>query len=330
MGGIIRERMNFAPLFLALALGAGCAPGSAPVSPSVSPVPLIQPKVSATPIAFQVPGRKERLEALGDLAGVSKGQRGFFSVRFFQVLKAPKPRDWLSEHLEKGQTFAEFAACKPTRPQGRTIYLRPIGRMEAQTAQMRAYLEAFYGVQVVMSQPLDAKKLPGRFDIFTKKRQLLAPEILRRQVPQLRPDALCELAITNWDLYPSEDANFVFGLALQGQGVGVFSFARYDPAYFGDVRPAGWEKVRLRRSCKLVAHESCHVFGMSHCVYYNCLLNGVNHLDELDSRSFFLCPVCLRKFYHRFPGDLGRRTRALEAFCRQHGLDEEASWLARF
>ena len=34
------------------------------------------------------------------------------------------------------------------------------------------------------------------------------------------------------DLYPNESWNFVFGQANPGAGVGVFSFARYDPLFY--------------------------------------------------------------------------------------------------
>jgi len=40
-------------------------------------------------------------------------------------------------------------------------------------------------------------------------------------------DAICVIAITKIDLYPSDEWNFVFGIGSLFKGVGVFSFARY-------------------------------------------------------------------------------------------------------
>jgi len=46
---------------------------------------------------------------------------------------------------------------------------------------------------------------------------------------------------------------------------------------------------------KTACHELCHVFGMTHCPYYECLMNGSNLLNEADKKPFLLCPICLRK-----------------------------------
>ena len=47
-------------------------------------------------------------------------------------------------------------------------------------------------------------------------------------------DAFCVSAITMCDLYSRDDWNFVFGLARLGDGVGVYSLARYTPGFFED------------------------------------------------------------------------------------------------
>lgn len=46
---------------------------------------------------------------------------------------------------------------------------------------------------------------------------------------------------------------------------------------------------------KVSAHELIHTFGVHHCIYYECLMNGSNNLDEADHRPMELCPVDLRK-----------------------------------
>jgi len=48
-------------------------------------------------------------------------------------------------------------------------------------------------------------------------------------LPSLKPqDAYCMLGITNYDLYPGDHWNYVFGWATYNVGVGVFSFTRFD------------------------------------------------------------------------------------------------------
>src|SRR5208337_989956 len=73
------------------------------------------------------------------------------------------------------------------------------------------------------------------------------------------------------------------------------SFARYDPAFYGEQRGKDYQIILLRRSCKVLAHETAHMFGLAHCIYFRCLMNGSNHLAESDARPMHLCPVCLRK-----------------------------------
>ena len=46
---------------------------------------------------------------------------------------------------------------------------------------------------------------------------------------------------------------------------------------------------------KTACHELCHVLGMTHCPYYECLMNGSNLVNEADKKPFLLCPICLRK-----------------------------------
>jgi len=94
------------------------------------------------------------------------------------------------------------------------------------------------------------------------------------------------------DLYPEPSWNFVFGQASLRERVGVYSFARYDSAFYGEARDRDYETLLLRRSCKVLAHETGHMFGLAHCIYFNCLMNGSNHLAESDRRPLHLCPVC--------------------------------------
>lgn len=40
------------------------------------------------------------------------------------------------------------------------------------------------------------------------------------------------VALTTWDVYPGDEWNFVYGLAQASSYTGVWSLARYDPAFF--------------------------------------------------------------------------------------------------
>ncbi len=40
------------------------------------------------------------------------------------------------------------------------------------------------------------------------------------------------------------------------------------------------------------------MFGIGHCIYYHCLINGSNDLEKSDACPLYLCPVDLRKLHH--------------------------------
>ncbi len=126
--------------------------------------------------------------------------------------------------------------------------------------------------------------------------------------------------------YPDPNWNFVFGMASFRERVGVYSIARYHPPFDGGRAgrdPASWVRSR---ALKVMAHEIGHMFGMEHCTYYECVMNGSNHLVETDRRPMNLCPVCLRKLFHAVGFAPGRRYRELARFFARHGLETEAAW----
>ena len=51
----------------------------------------------------------------------------------------------------------------------------------------------------------------------------------------------------------------------------------------------------IYRALKTSTHELCHVLYLTHCHFYECLMNGSNLLSEADLKPFTLCPICLRK-----------------------------------
>jgi len=130
------------------------------------------------------------------------------------------------------------------------------------------------------------------------------------------------------DLYPDPSWNFVFGQASLRERVGVYSFARYDPAFYGEIRKEGYQKLMLKRSLRVLSHETAHMFGLQHCIFYRCALNGSNHLQESDSRPLHLCPVCLRKLQYGIGFDVLERYRGLARFCGEVGLSEERKWVS--
>jgi len=106
-------------------------------------------------------------------------------------------------------------------------------------------------------------------------------------------DAFCLVGFLISDIYPKEEWNYVFGLADSTKRVGVFSFARYHDSFYTaskifpdpDSKDDDPDLVAFR-ACKVMCHELGHLFNMRHCIYYSCLMNGSNSLEEASRKPF--------------------------------------------
>jgi archaemetzincin len=251
-----------------------------------------------------------------------------------------KDGDWLTRFREPGQSFEQYVARKPVRPDGRRnkLVLQPLGEMSAADREMietaRDYMTVFFALPVVIAAPL---KLPEegrriRRDGGKVWRQshtrVLLEQVLSRRLPD---DAIAYLGVTLEDLYPEPSWNFVFGQATLEDRVGVYSLARFFAAFDGEPDTAASRALGVRRSLAVLAHEAGHMFSMEHCTSHECVMNGSNSREELDRQREMLCPVCLRKLQHalgdRF--DVLTREEALLAFHRKHGQHELAHWTER-
>ncbi|KAL6059293.1 metallopeptidase [Balamuthia mandrillaris] len=201
-------------------------------------------------------------------------------------------------------------------------------------------------------------------DALPDARQLYIDSVCNFLVKIKPKDARCLVGVTMEDLYCSTDDSFTMGLAHSGR-VGLFSFGRYHPGKVwkqSDLeareraerrkrrrrrkgRPTKKQKqkveeatatkkqqelyVLLNRSCKVLVHELGHLFGIGHCIFWNCCMNGSGHLEEDYRQAMHLCPVDLHKLQHCLGFDVVERYRRMETFYRQHvdGFEEELKWV---
>jgi archaemetzincin len=248
-------------------------------------------------VHWRAPTPTERRAAIGPTAGLPQSlRRALEPSDAFAPIPAPGPSDWLANHPEAGQTFAQFVRACYHRPDTRchTIYLQPLGTFAPDDSppldQLQQFAAAFFALEVVVLPPLDIteSRVTARQNPYTHHTQLRTTDILALLRRQLPSDAYALLGITMTDLYPDPAWNFVFGQASLSERVGIYSFARYDPRFFGAAAPDEWQQLMLWRSCKVLAHETAHMFGIAHCVYFHCLMNGSNHLAESDARPLHL------------------------------------------
>lgn len=284
--------------------------------------------------AFEVPDRYQRAAAAGSLLGLeAKLRRAFRDEGEFQPKKEPEFSDWLTHHPEPGQTFDQYLASRPNVPSAsrKTLYILPIGEFEEGVAPdlelLQSYTAAYYHpLPVKMLPVVKDGAVPAKDRMNGGKKQWKSTDILGWLPKRLPADAYAMIAVTMTDLYPDEAWNFVFGQASLKQGVGIFSFARYHPSWNGGEAGDNAEHRVLRRAAKVLTHEMGHMFGIRHCIYYECNMNGANHLEEADATPMHLCPVCLRKLQRAVRFDPVVRYGKLLGFQEQHGFTAEAAW----
>lgn len=287
---------------------------------------------------FQPPTAQQRADAIGNASLLDQDLwRVFEPTDEFAPIRVPGDHDWLSKHREQGQTFARFSKSgfNPPDELRRTIYLLPLGDLErdhfASVDKLRDFTAAYFALEtkVLPKLDIDESSIRIKTNPHSGHRQWITEDILLILQQQLPDDAFCLLGITLVDLVPSGDWNYVFGMASTTNRVGVYSFARFDPAFFDDPRGSDVDTLILKRSCSVLAHETGHMCGMRHCIFFNCVMNGSNSLSEMDSRPLHPCPVCLRKLHHSIGFDPIAREQALLQVCRQLDLQAEALWLER-
>lgn len=240
----------------------------------------------------------------------------------------PERGEWLNRHEEWPENFEQFVRAEPVKatPERRTVYITLLGEFTAEQRQMvelaREYLEICFQLPVQMSDELQVALVPAhaRRDEGSYGVQLFGPYILRSILkPRMPRDAAASIAFTAWDLYPAEDWGFCFGQAMLQERVGVWSISR-----FGD--PSESEEafdLALRRTLHTASHETAHMFSLTHCVYFECAMNGANHRTEMDTQPLWLCPQCQAKLCYATGGDVRKQLTELVAFAERNGLKEE-------
>jgi archaemetzincin len=253
----------------------------------------------------------------------------------FERLGEPDPGDWRARYNEKKQGFQAWRRGRERGyAAGRVIYLQPLAPFDHGASPDLDVLakgaSIYLGVEVEVLPELDVDELDvrQRENGMQGQLQYLTVDILDELRDRKPDDAAAVMALTTTDLWPGEGWNFVFGMASLRDGVGVQSFARYDPDDYilslDSPRGASRDVTILRRSMKLVTHELGHTFGIRHCLHYRCAMNGTNSLSETDESPLHLCPVDLRKLEYAVGFDKKERYLRLAEFYREHDLEPEA------
>lgn len=76
-----------------------------------------------------------------------------------------------------------------------------------------------------------------------------------------------------------------------------------------------------------MTHEIGHMFGIKHCQWLNCVMQGSNHLEESDRRPLDFCPICLRKTQSAVGFKIAKRYKVQETLCTITHLKRRVKWL---
>lgn len=289
------------------------------------------------------------LRDLGDIKTLPKKEKMFLkkglkNKTLFPVLPTPDEGSWLTVHPEIKQTYDSWQSMfrriiERVRGDKKQICLVPLGtkwidsrvqvdengEKESFLLLLQRFAQIFFsGFEVKVLPSVSIEKLGCKTRQKSGHCQLYIPDIYKYFRSHWPRDAFCVVGITMSDLYPSESFQFVFGQANYSDGIGVFSFARYDPLFYTE-RSKSSSKTSsmpctsplvLWRSCKVMAHEISHLLCLLHCIYFSCGMNGSNSLEESNARPMFFCPVCLHKLQSSLGFRLKERYEALLAFCQ--------------
>jgi len=238
------------------------------------------------------------------------------------------------------------------------------------------YTEAFFQLPLKVLPSLPSKNITSRMNGCHKQLHAEAIHDILYPIKTKDKSLFCVMAVTMIDLYPCDSWNFVFGEADQRHSVGVFSFARYFENFYNiddkslknrkDIKllnniisdlndnnnnnnnddknedilfPNDTKYVFIRRCLNVLIHEIGHLFGLGHCPFFECLMNGSNSLEESDQQPLYFCPICDHKLYfsriayqHKKYGHqlskfiLSERYKKLALFCKKYNLINDYKW----
>ncbi len=241
-------------------------------------------------------------------------------------LSEPQEGEWLFGRNEKGQTFEQYTKANPVRPiAGKsTIYLKPIGQFTNLQKEalklLRDYVELYFQQKTVLLEPFSDKNIPksARRKRSDGSEQLLAPYVLDSLLKGKNPkDAMALMAISEKDLYPKPEWNYVFGLASYTNRVGVSSMYRFQNKTLDSTNFT----LCLRRLMNVSTHEIGHMLSFHHCINARCTMNGSNNLSETDLCPNRLCSECQKKQYWNFRYDNRKRLKELLAFLKENKIE---------
>jgi archaemetzincin len=214
-------------------------------------------------------------------------------AHLYKPIAKPNKHDWLSLHQEKNQSFADFQETNSGKAE--SIQFLIAGKLSNQDSalvkKIKGYLSVFYNLEIGETRQLTIESIP---DSLLRNRKLQSTsflEFLQNETLIQKELGVLNLVICKSDLQPFPNANSIFGQASKNKKLALVSL--FQIGKMENEIPN--QKLQELRGIKIASHEVGHLLGLSHCQTFQCNINGVNHLRELDGKPVQLCPYCLEK-----------------------------------
>lgn len=166
------------------------------------------------------------------------------------------------------------------------IYIQPLGNLDKEIIQyLENNLSQKFSLSIrllkAMAVPVEAYNL--------KRRQYLAPDLLKNVLKASPSDTLKILGVTKADIF-IPIFTYVFGQAQLNGKAALISLHRLNPEYYGALPN---QELYKTRAVKEAMHELGHTFGLIHCPEeISCIMSFSNSINEIDKKRRFFCPAC--------------------------------------
>lgn len=252
------------------------------------------------------------------------------STNYYEYLPMPLEDEWLNYNKENGQTFKNYMRLIKKSKSLHSLKIKskivliPIRMDESIFSKyllnaLKEFLEIYFDLIVLVE---DGLNLSNKFKLDTND-SIDAINTLSILKTFKEKNSFSTVAITTCDLTHNE--SFVFGLSDQELQVCVVSLFRYVlDLKTNDGRVNDMDL--LKKTCSVICHEIAHTFGLEHCIYYRCIMNGSNTIEEDDKLPIYLCPICFRKLHFLLNFDIEKRYLNLFKYCEKYEFKSESNW----
>ncbi len=248
---------------------------------------------------------------------------GFFNL--YTQLTEPRQGEWRYEQKEPEQTLDAYISITPLdlNNQKKYIYIQALGEFDSLEKKVLSidatYLSVLFNCEVKMLNPISSNQIPNS---GLRNNQISTKYIFNAFKNELPSDAIGLIIITNQDLYPGDDWNYVFGEAQIKNKIAIASFYRFGNIYSEDLE----FNLCIKRLLKTTSHEFLHVLNMAHCQIFECVLNGGNSLQECDKQLMIICPACLEKLDYLLQENPQDYFNRVKPFFDVNGFLEESKF----